>query len=358
MTSNSPNEPPGPSVSSPLGRKWLEASDCFPPPDGVPAERKPTVVASGKAAPGTVFVEIPDVASSIGDAFTASDFAKMNDPEELASALSQASQERLGKVNESAPPDSTTIAADEESSLALLNDEIETALSEPLRNDLAEPPKEWTDKPATKEAPRTGSEKSTKKQSSQNLAIDKLVNAIVERFPIGDPTVLMFVGSEPNRHTDETCARVASVLAERRLGRILLLDSDSESHSLSNASGVADQPGITDIINYAVDWESTIYGRSATGLDFLGAGTGVFHHEEAMDRLRHVVADMKRHYQFVCISAGQAHSSAARIWSEICDGSYLLVSVKNSNQTIAKSAVTELQSSGARLLGCVVTDVD
>jgi hypothetical protein len=67
---------------------------------------------------------------------------------------------------------------------------------------------------------------------------------------------------------------------------------------------------------------------------------------------------MKREYQFICISGGDARSPSARIWNDICDGSYLLVSVKNSNQTIARSAVAEMQTSGARLLGCVVTDVE
>ena len=67
---------------------------------------------------------------------------------------------------------------------------------------------------------------------------------------------------------------------------------------------------------------------------------------------------MKREYQFIRVAAGDAHSSAARMWNDICDGSYLLVSMKNSNESFAKSAVAELQARGARLLGCVVTDVD
>jgi Mrp family chromosome partitioning ATPase len=65
---------------------------------------------------------------------------------------------------------------------------------------------------------------------------------------------------------------------------------------------------------------------------------------------------MKTKYQFICVSAGDAHLGSAKAWSQVCDGSYLLVGLNSTNETYAKSAITELQSSGSRLLGCIVTD--
>ena len=70
------------------------------------------------------------------------------------------------------------------------------------------------------------------------------------------------------------------------------------------------------------------------------------------------VAEMKQDYQFVCVSAGSAHSAHAKLWYDLCEGSYLVVSLKSSNETYAKSSVKELQAGNARLLGCVVTDVE
>ena len=67
---------------------------------------------------------------------------------------------------------------------------------------------------------------------------------------------------------------------------------------------------------------------------------------------------MKQDYQFVCVSAGSAHSAHAKLWYDLCEGSYLVVSLKSSNETYAKSSVKELQAGNARLLGCVVTDVE
>ncbi|MFK7767171.1 MAG: hypothetical protein AB8B55_08110 [Mariniblastus sp.] len=194
------------------------------------------------------------------------------------------------------------------------------------------------------------------KDDEKTVAIQTLVTSILDRFPVGDPTVIVFVGCEENTHTDETCARVASALADRNIGRIMLIDSDVKGRALSSASGLQGQPGLAEIVNTERSWVDLVYGRSSSGLDFVAAGSGKLYHPERQDRLRTAINGMKKEYQFICVSAGDAHGKSAKIWNDICDGTYLLVSMKNSNETIAKSAVAELQANGARLLGCVVTD--
>lgn len=316
MTSNLP--------SSQTGRKWLKNAD---------------ILVSGDAEHGTdqeqtIVVSVPDVGSMAdlpfgGTNLIDSDSASSRTVEEV---LSDATEARLVEISQ---------AFDFQAN--------------PASSDLPEKPTEWTDKPETKETGRSGSKQSSKSKHSE--AIAPLVNAILERFPLADPAVLLFVGSEANTHIDETCARISNRLAERNVGRVLLIDSDVAGHELSRASGLAGEPGISDVVNQGASWKPLIYRGSESGLDFFPAGGGQFSHLDGPTRLREAIAEMKREYQFICVSAGDAHHANAKIWTEICDGSYLLVSMKNSNETVAKSAVTELQSSGARLLGCVVTDV-
>ncbi len=230
--------------------------------------------------------------------------------------------------------------------------------SDGIDSDLAEPPSDWTDdsqEPVTRK-PAQGKSKTNLGQKDLS-AIDQLCNAILARFPLGDPSVLLFVGSEVNRHVDETSARVASRLAQLDVGRVLLLDSDLKIGSLSQASGLAQQNGICDVTNRDLDWKPLVFCASDKLMDFLPSGTEEsFRHPDQTVRLANAVADMKQKYQFIIVSAGDAHQRPAKIWSELCDGSYLLVSMKTTNKVYAKSAVAELQASGARLLGCVVAD--
>ena len=237
-----------------------------------------------------------------------------------------------------------------------------------LSSDIAETPAQWGNKTADTPATRVSGgqeQKTTKnlaltdKQYVLDSAVDSLCEKILERFPLGIPSVLQFVGAEPNHHIDEACARIAARLAERNVGRILLVDSDLQEQALSQASGLSKSSGISDVTNLGADWKSLVYTGDSKELDFLPGGTHErYRHPEEKARLRAAVAEMKKDYQFVLVSAGDAHGLSAKIWNDICEGTYLLVSMKYSNETYAQSAVDALQTSGARVLGCVLTDVD
>lgn len=219
--------------------------------------------------------------------------------------------------------------------------------------DLPENPDEWIEPVDTPTRPR---EKSSSTEARYREAMAGLVDSILDRFPLAAPAVLLFVGSESNSHVDDTCAKIADSLARRNVGKILLVDSNFNGR-LSKMRNLESSTGIGEVVNDGTDWNPLTIDESF-GMDFMPSGKGGFNRWGGPQRLRNAVAQMKQDYQFICVSAGDAHENVAKSWSGICDGSYLLVSLKNSNETIAESAVTELQTSGARLLGCVVTDLD
>ena len=189
-------------------------------------------------------------------------------------------------------------------------------------------------------------------------ATRNLVDQILERSNASIPVVFLFVGSEPNHHVDEMSARVAAALCDHTQSRVLLIDSDAVGRNLTTATGRQDDAGMTEVIEYNRDWRSNLLRNHKANIDFLPIGNGKFGRWNEKELLQKAVCEMKTDYQFVCVSGGDAHGKAAKLWSDVCDGSYLLVSIKSSNGTVAKSAVTELKANGARLLGCVVTDVD
>ena len=196
------------------------------------------------------------------------------------------------------------------------------------------------------------------KNGEVSEAIRNVVDQVLQRSNSSIPVILLFVGSEPNQHVDEISARVAAALCDQTESRVLLIDSDAVGKSLTAASGRASESGMTEVIEYNRPWRSSLLRNRSSNLDFLPVGNGSFGRWNQKELLRKATCEMKTEYQFICVAAGDAHGKASKLWSDVCDGSYLLVSVKNSNGTIAKSAVTELKSSGARLLGCIATDVN
>lgn len=306
-------------LSSQTGRSWLENTQAL----DIDAQSNPQPP-TGTPQVKTVEVALPDV-SSFATGETGFDISQTIPPAVVAKLLS-------GKP-----------------------------IKKDASGDISETPAQWGDQSADGPTTRTSPSKDSQTTNSLGLdgSVDSLCDTILERFPTGDPSVLLFVGAEPNHHIDEATARVAARMAQRNVGRILLLDSDLKAQSLTQASGLDQTNGLSDVTNHGLDWRSLVYTGDSKMLDFIPGGTHQrFRHPEEKSRLRAAVTEMKQDYQFVLVSAGDAHDLSARIWNDICDGSYLLVSMKNSNETFAQSAVAELQSNGARLLGCVLTDVD
>ncbi len=185
-----------------------------------------------------------------------------------------------------------------------------------------------------------------------------LVERIIDRFPLAAPTVLLFVGGEANPNVEETCAQVASALGACHVGKVLLIDGDVVGRQLTIASGMNDQAGLSEAINRSADWRSLVVSQDSASFSFLPAGACPMDRWNSNELLRQMNAEMKNDFQFICVAAGDAHTKHAKLWCEVCDGSYLIVSLKNSNETYAKSAVQELTNNGARVLGCVVADAE
>ena len=222
---------------------------------------------------------------------------------------------------------------------------------------LASPSEESTGDPSPTST-RVDAANSDTTGGEEDVEINTLVDSIFERFPLAASSVLLFVGTELNPHVDETCARVAAAIAERNVGNVLLVDADVQGRRLTRASGLTAQSGYAECINRDQPWQEKIVSQNGSSFGFLPVGTCDMDRWNAQQLLRTTVAEMKGTYQFVCVSAGSTHAKHSKLWFDVCDGTYLVVSLQSSNETYAQSSVKELQAHGARLLGCVVTDAE
>lgn len=360
-------------VTTEMGLKWLIASEghelAAVPEMSVP--RPPKAFShqdqfeldspfKQRTADGTICVLIPDLAPQIRK--TSGNAAQERSSQDLdfEREAFQHLKATLAEVGQGASASEPVVKQAEGFSflpLAMTLKAPVIPLGADPHSDLSEPPNEWRERGDGKSADRKATEESGKKTSKEQ-AVEKIARSIVERYPLGNPGLVVFAGPEANSLIDETCARVATSLSERTNGRALLIDADNKGQALTIASGVAGQPGVSDVVAGGVDWKSTVFGGSATGLDFIGAGSRQDLGEHAKPLLRQLVVGLKREYQFICVSAGASSELSSQCWNDVGDGTYLLVSLKNSNQSLAKAAVSELRVSGGRLLGCVVTDVD
>ena len=185
-----------------------------------------------------------------------------------------------------------------------------------------------------------------------------ICSQLTNKFRGGLPFVISFCCSEDNQKVEFTTAQTAVSLAEHIDGRVLVVDGDFANSRLSQWENSGKTNGICDHLSRRFELGSAIRKTNDPQIDFLPAGNvSGFDVKTAVNKLEQAVAELKSDYEVVCVNVGDAHSKSAGIWSQHSCGTYLLVSMENTSRTVAKSAVQRLESCGARVLGCVVSEV-
>ncbi len=186
-----------------------------------------------------------------------------------------------------------------------------------------------------------------------------LIESILDHYPPGGSAIIMLAGTERNPLLDVTVASIAVAIQNRTEAKILIIDSDFDSGSLTGKLDCSGQFGLADLTTgNQHDWKKGLRSTCRPQIDFLPIGTGrIETASQGNALLKTNLSNICAGYGYVFVNAGDAHGIAATSWSQHVSGTYLLVSQTRANQTIAKSAVSQLTTFGARLIGCIVSDV-
>ena len=372
------NDPHTP-VTSQTGRSWLHSTKVPAAATGRVAEKPIAVLletqqlpsngasrprASGRNRVKIMSVTIPDVSALPAGAPDVERLGE-SDKRAIAMSLAEASDQQLDSLGQ--PFQASSAALTKTPGTGPLNDQdegIDTWIEPAPKGDpVRQTPPEPTQPSPESTVPDTSQPNvANRVRPLQSLVaaeeLQGVVDSILERYTGTDSLVLLFVGSQLNAHVNATTASVAAMLAERKLGSVLLIDSNSVSRQLTNQTGSEQFDGLGEAVIESRSWQPMICSGAIPGVSFLPCGTRRLEGTRYQQRVRSVVSEMRKSFDLICVSAGQSDSIDAKIWSDISDGCYLIVSQKHSNPALAQSAVAELQTSGARLLGCVVTDVE
>lgn len=186
--------------------------------------------------------------------------------------------------------------------------------------------------------------------------IAPIAESILQKFPLGGTSIVAFAGTERNEQLEMIVASTAVALRNSKPCRVLVIDSDVNGGFLTEMMGAADRLGLTDLAG-ANTWENVLEPTCDVNIHFLPLGKKELAFPEKLEiLLKRVVPNVMAKYDFVLVNVGDAHDPVAELWSNFTNGTFLLVSMTDTNQNIAKSAVAQLNSCGARLIGCVVSD--
>ena len=185
--------------------------------------------------------------------------------------------------------------------------------------------------------------------------VDGLVGSILKKFPIGNPVTLTFVGCKADGETDKVTADVAHRLADRRIGKVLLVDSNPNSQSLTSNLNLNESGGLGNVVCDEQPWQDLVETELASGLDFLPYGnvnTAKILRSRTAEFLQHT----KEFYQFVCVSVGLNQSPIGKSFCNAADGIYLLIDLNQTSHVEAKAVADKFKINNQPLIGCIALD--
>lgn len=205
--------------------------------------------------------------------------------------------------------------------------------------------------------------KSTKKDSSSLLmghnpladAVDGVRTALM-RDAAAESTRIVLVTSPVGREGKTTLAAQLAASLGRAGRRTLLIDGDMRHPSAHRALGVAQEPGLAEILRGEAEIEETVRPTRANGLWMIPAGNCCEEaiHALARDGVQATFKELAAGFDFVIIDGAPVLTdSDALVIGQHVDAAILSVLRDISRVPHAFEARDRLQTVGVRLLGCV-----
>ena len=152
-------------------------------------------------------------------------------------------------------------------------------------------------------------------------------------------------------------AHAAFALAEAG-DEILLVDADFARGGLSKGLGNAHSPGLAEIVSQRREWREMLVATATEHLYLLPAGQlGLANPAAAADELAKLLEQAERQFRIVLVDGGATGDLISQALARLCDATYFVIRLGSTDAPEAQSALERYRSLGARVLGCVATNV-
>lgn len=182
---------------------------------------------------------------------------------------------------------------------------------------------------------------------------------LVNSLPKAAGGMLMICGPLPRMGKSFISSNLAVLLAESGK-RILLIDGDFNRGQLHRDFGVANNPGLTEVMEGATDPRQAIYATTIVGLDLMPNGSGRPPNDFMLEQgLQDLSAGLSEQYDHVIIDAPPVLSlSTSAIIGRVAAATMMVVRTDQVTVDELKSAVKRLKLAGVSISGCLINNMN
>ena len=173
------------------------------------------------------------------------------------------------------------------------------------------------------------------------------------------PRVITVTSSARKEGKTTIAMNLAAALAEVAAGRVVIIDGDLPSPGLDELANVQHTTGLNEILDNNLQFDGNVYETMIPGLDIIPArAMGSENNYEGVlsQRCGELVARLRQFYSHVIIDTPPVLAGGQAItFGKHSDGVLLVARLEKTQREVVKRAQEELERSGAKVLGCILT---
>ena len=186
----------------------------------------------------------------------------------------------------------------------------------------------------------------------------RLAANVLQEFPLATGGSLLFSGVSSSCHAAKVAQGVAVELAGMTDIDVALVDVDSREYQLSEEFATHQQVGFSDVLQGRCLLSDALVATEQPNLQLLPFGDRRYGRCSAESTLVCATLSAVREVsRFAIYSGGVETSSLQAVLSRHCDGTYLVVQLGDASREDTSATANFFSRAGARLIGCVATDV-
>jgi Mrp family chromosome partitioning ATPase len=181
-----------------------------------------------------------------------------------------------------------------------------------------------------------------------------LADRLLAEISATSPAVVTVVATGPESASSHWLEPLAVALLEKEVGRLLLIEADSDQPQWPTRFGLECSAGLVEVLQSRATWRDCLRPTAIPRLDLLPRGHGTLPNVVlAPAPLLALLNNVRIAYPLILIAAGSIDRPAAAAIAGRSDGVILVVGLKSTPRTAAERAKRILVSSGARILGAI-----
>lgn len=168
-----------------------------------------------------------------------------------------------------------------------------------------------------------------------------------------------FTSAGPNEGKSTSALNFA-VLVARQRERVLLVEADLRRPKLALALGIEREPGLSEVLEHALDVRAAVRRDVLPNLDVLTSGRTVDNPSDLLNSraMEELLGELESEYNYVVIDSPPILAvTDAAVLAAQADGSVLVVRSARTDERAARRAMDQLDRVGVRVLGAVLNEV-